>query len=69
MSLNERQRARLRSALEGVIRADDAVAAVADELARSGRTDLDAALDRAAALLRELLAVLESLAAGTVRRE
>ena len=64
MSLSERQRARLRGALESVLRAEDLVATVADELAHGGRTDVDPALDAAAALLRELVAVLEPLTAG-----
>lgn len=61
MALNERQRARVRGALEAAMRAEDAVAAVADERARTGPPDADADLDRAAELLRELVMVLERL--------
>jgi hypothetical protein len=64
MALNDRQRARMRSALEAVLRAEDAVNDVADELARQGQTAEDAALDRAAALLQELVPILERLASG-----
>lgn len=64
MVLNERQRARMRSALEAVLRAEDAVHDVADELARQGYTAEDAALDRAAELLQELVPILERLASG-----
>ncbi|MER3420380.1 MAG: hypothetical protein C4290_07580 [Chloroflexota bacterium] len=64
MVLNERQRARMRSALEAVLRAEDAVHDVADELARQGYTVEDAALDRAAELLQELVPILERLASG-----
>jgi hypothetical protein len=64
MALNDRQRARMRSALEAVLRAEDAVNDVADELARQGYTAEDAALDRAAALLQELVPILERLASG-----
>ncbi len=66
MALNDRQRARMRSALEAVLRAEDAVHAVADELARQPQFSPgdDAALDRAAALLQELVPILERLASG-----
>jgi hypothetical protein len=64
MALNDRQRARMRGALEAVLRAEDAVNDVADELARQGQTAEDAALDRAAALLQELVPILERLAGG-----
>lgn len=64
MALNERQRARMRSALEAVLRAENAVHDVADELARQGHMAEDAALDRAAALLEELVPILERLAGG-----
>jgi hypothetical protein len=64
MALTDRQQARLRGALEAVFRADDAIAAIADERAHAGETDLDQALDRAAALLKELTVVLEPLAGG-----
>jgi hypothetical protein len=68
MALTERQRTRLRGALDGLLRAEDAIAAVADELARAGDTEADAALDRSAALLRQAIDVLEPLAAGRPRR-
>jgi hypothetical protein len=68
MALSERQRHRLRAALEAALRAEDAIAAVADELARSGDSSLDAELDTAARLFTELVPVLERLAAGERRR-
>jgi hypothetical protein len=64
MALSERHRTRLRGALEAVLRAEEVVAGVADEVARSGHTDADTALDAAAALLRELVEVLEPLTGG-----
>jgi hypothetical protein len=64
MALNERQRARMRGALEAVLRAEDAVADVADEAARVGSPNDDLALDAAAGLLRELVPILERLAGG-----
>lgn len=63
--LTGRQRTRVRGALESILRAEDALAAVADELAQMGKTDADAALDRAARLLRELVETLGPLAAGS----
>lgn len=68
MTLTDRQRRRLRGALESVLRAEDAVAAVADELAHSGHTDLDPALDAAADLLKRVVAVLEPLTGGRARQ-
>ena len=62
--LNERQRSRMRAALEYVMRAEDAVATVADEAAREGIAETDAALDRAGALLRELIDTVRPLAEG-----
>lgn len=62
--LNERQRSRMRAALEYAMRAEDAVAAVADETAREGTAVDDAALDRAAALLRELIDTVRPLSEG-----
>jgi hypothetical protein len=64
MALNERQRSRLRGVLETLMRADDTIAAVADELAHAGDTQADAPLDAAGALLKELIGVIEPLAAG-----
>ena len=64
MALSERHQARLRGALEAAIRAEDAVAAVADELAHAGQTEADVRLDAAAELLRELITVLEPLTGG-----
>ncbi len=61
MALTERERGRLRSALEAVIRAEDAVAEVADGRARTPNPALDAELDAAEALLRELILILERL--------
>jgi hypothetical protein len=68
MALTERQRHRLRGALEAAMRADDAVAGVADEMAHAGDNHLDTELDTAARLLKELVPVLEALAAGERRR-
>jgi hypothetical protein len=68
MALTERQQHRLRGALEAAIRVDDAVAGVADELAHAGDSRLDAELDKAARLLRELVPLLEALVAGERRR-
>lgn len=64
MALTDRQRSRMRSVLEAVLRAEDTVAEVADERARSGASDTDAALDRTTALLKDLIAVLEPLTGG-----
>lgn len=69
MSLTERQRSRMRSVLDALLQADGVVALVADERARTGETDADPALDRAAALLQELMTVIEPLAGGAARRE
>lgn len=68
MALSERQRNRLRGALEAVLRADDAVSGVADELAHAGDNHLDQELDTATRLLKELVPLLEALAAGERRR-
>ena len=64
MALNDRQRTRVRGALEAVMRAEDAVAAVADELAHGSQTGADAALDEAAGLLKRVVALLEPLGGG-----
>jgi hypothetical protein len=68
MALTDRQRSRLRGALESVLRAEDIVASVADELAHTGHTEADATLDAASALLKDLIAVLEPLTGGNTRR-
>lgn len=64
MALSERQRGRLRGVLEMLVRADDTVAAIADELAHAGDTQADALLDAASALLKDLTAVIERLVSG-----
>lgn len=64
MALTERQRARLRTALDDVLRAERALAAVADELAHAGHTAADRDLDAAADLLSRLVVVLGSLSAA-----
>ncbi len=64
MALTERQRARLRTALDDVLRAERALAGVADELAHAGHTEADRELDAAADLIGRLVAVLEPLAGG-----
>ena len=64
MALSERHRHRLRGVLETLLRADDTLASVADELAHAGATEADASLDAASALLKELIAVIEPLASG-----
>lgn len=61
MALSARQQQRLRSALEGLLRAEEHVAAVADDLARSGDTSVDVTLDRTADLLRAAIAALAPL--------
>ena len=68
VALTDRQRGRMRSVLETLLRAEETVAAVADERARVGETGDDAALDRTAALLRDLIAVVEPLVSGERRR-
>ena len=69
MALTERQRSRMRNALDHVLQAEEVVAAVADDLARLGQAEHDAALDQAAALLAQLVTMLEPLAGGRARRE
>jgi hypothetical protein len=67
MALTDRQRARMRGALEAILRAEDAVTEVADEHAHAGDPGPNAALDRAASLIKELISVIEPLAGGRTR--
>lgn len=62
--LTERQRARLRGAHDAILRAEDAVAEVADEQAHRGPSEADRLIDDAAAHLREAGAALEALLTG-----
>jgi len=69
MALTERQRSRIRDALDHVLKAEQAVAVVADDLAHIGLTEHDPTLDRVATLFGELVAALEPLAGGAARTD
>ncbi len=64
MPLADRHRARLRAALEAVLRAEDAVAEVAAAAARTGDPATDATLDTAAEHLHGAAGALVQLLAG-----
>jgi hypothetical protein len=64
MSLTDRERARLKNVLDTVMRADDAVMAVADERSLRGRSAEDEDLDALHEALSQALERLERLLGG-----
>lgn len=64
MALNERERGRLRSVLDTILRADDVVMSIADERAVGGITADDADLDALHETLTAALERLEKLLGG-----